>query len=85
MTEKTFSKHLIGKTVVSKTGKKFGQVADLIFEIRTGELIYFTLGDATPHIEKLNLEKSKDGELLVPFSSVMAVGDFVVISEEDIV
>ena len=30
--EKKFSKQLIGKTVVSKTGKKFGEVGDIIFE-----------------------------------------------------
>lgn len=85
VTEKTLSRSLIGKTVVSKTGKKFGTVADLVFEIRTGELIYFILGETTPHTDKINVEKGKKGELLVPFSSVMAVGDFVVVSEEDIV
>ena len=38
--DKRFSKQLIGKTVVSKTGKRFGEVGDLIFETRSGELIH---------------------------------------------
>ena len=37
--EKKFSKQLIGKTVVSKTGKRFGEVGDLVFETGSGELI----------------------------------------------
>ena len=36
-------------------------------------------------IPQLELEKNKDGTLLIPFSSVIAVGDFVVVAEEDIV
>ena len=83
--EKRFSKQVIGKTVVSKTGKKFGEVADLIFETKTGELINLVLTNPTPYAEKLELEKDKEGEILIPFSAVTAIGDFLVIAEEDIV
>jgi sporulation protein YlmC with PRC-barrel domain len=31
----------------------------------------------------LNLERSKEGDLLVPYSAILAIGDFVVVSEED--
>ena len=83
--KKTFSKQLIGKKIVSKTGKIFRTVGDVIFEIRTGELIYLVLKDPTPYTKGLDLEKGKAGDFLVPFSSVMAVGDMVVVAEEDIV
>jgi len=83
--EKKYSKNLLGKTVVSKSGKKFGLVGDLIFEIRTGELIYLVLKTPTGYALNLDLEKTKDGDLMVPFSSVMASGDFVVVAEEDMV
>lgn len=83
--EKRFSKHIIGKTVVSKSGKRFGEVGDLVFEASTGELIHVVLRNITPFAEKADLEKSKDGETLIPFSAVMALGDFVVVAEEDIV
>lgn len=83
--EKKFSKNLVGKTVVSKAGKTFGFVGDIIFETKSGELINIVLKNPTAHAEKLELEKTKDGKLLIPFSAVIAMGDFMVISEEDII
>jgi sporulation protein YlmC with PRC-barrel domain len=85
MEEKKFSKQLIGKTVISKSGKRFGEVGDIIFETKSGELIHVVLVNPTSYIDKLELEKTKDGAILVPFSAVMAVGDFVVLAEEDII
>ena len=83
--DKKFSKQLIGKIVVSKTGKRFGEVGDIIFETRSGELINIVLGNPTTYTEKLELEKNKEGEILIPFSAVIAVGDFIVIAEKDII
>ncbi len=83
--EKKFSKQLIGKTVVSKSGKRFGEVGDITFETRSGELINIILSSPTPYTEKMELEKNKEGKILIPFSAVMAMGDFMVIAEEDIV
>jgi sporulation protein YlmC with PRC-barrel domain len=83
--EKRFAKQLIGKTVVSKTGKRFGEVGDIIFETRSGELIHLILKNQTSYTDKLELEKDKEGHTLIPFSSVIAIGDFMVIAEEDII
>jgi sporulation protein YlmC with PRC-barrel domain len=47
--EKKYSKQLIGKTVVSKTGKRFGEAGDLVFETSSGELIHIILVNPTPH------------------------------------
>ena len=83
--EKRFSKQLLGKTVVSKTGKRFGEVGDLVFESRSGELIHLVLSNPTQYTERLDLERSREGDLLIPFSAVIAMGDFLVIAEEDII
>jgi sporulation protein YlmC with PRC-barrel domain len=83
--DKKFSKQLIGKIVVSKTGKRFGEVGDLVFETKSGELIHMILVNPTAYTQKLELEKDKEGNILIPFSSVIAVGDFMVIAEEDII
>ncbi len=83
--DKKFSKQLIGKTVVTKTGKRFGEVGDIIFETRSGELIHMVLSNPTPYTEKLELEKDKENNILVPFSAVIAIGDFMVVAEEDII
>ena len=83
--EKSYSKELIGKTVVSKSGKKFGEIGDLIFEVGSGELIHMQLRNPTSYIDKMELEKTKDGSILIPFSAVIATGDFIVVAEEDII
>jgi len=83
--EKNYSKELLGKTVVSKSGKKFGVVGDLVFEVGSGELIHIVLSDPTSYTDKMELEKNKDDQILIPFSAVIATGDFIVVSEEDII
>lgn len=83
--DKKFSKMLIGKTVVSKSGKRFGEVGDIIFETRSGELIHVILKNPTAYTEKLELEKDKENNILIPYSAVIAVGDFLVVAEEDII
>jgi len=83
--EKTMSKQLLGKLVVSKAGKRFGEVGDFVFEEKSGEIIHLVLVNPTAYIEKLELEKDKEGSILIPFSAVIAIGDFLVIAEEDII
>ena len=83
-TTKKYSKHLIGKTVVTKSGKKFGEVGNITFETRTGELMHLLLKNPTPYVDALNLEKDKRGNWMIPFSAVVAVGDFLVVSEEEV-
>ena len=83
--EKNYSKELLGKTIVSKSGKKFGEVGDLVFEVGSGELIHIVLKNPTTYTDKMELEKNKDEQQLIPFSAVIATGDFIVVSEEDII
>ncbi|MBI2666960.1 hypothetical protein HYX13_05085, partial [Candidatus Woesearchaeota archaeon] len=51
----------------------------------SGELIHVLLKNPTVYADKLELEKTKEGGVLIPFSAVIATGDFVVVAEEDIV
>lgn len=83
--DKVYSKELLGKTVVSKAGKKFGEVGDLIFEVGSGELIHLLLRNATTYTDRMELEKTKEGQILIPFSAVIATGDYIVVAEEDII
>ena len=82
--DKRAFKSLLGKQVVTKDGKRLGTVKDITFETKTGELIHIVLRDLTAYTTNLSLEKTKDKEALVPFNSVIAVGDFIVVSEEDL-
>ncbi len=83
--EKRYARQLVGKTVVTKSGKKFGEVGNLSFETRTGELLHIILRNPTGYADSIELEKDSHNNLLIPFSSVIAIGDFIVVSEEDIV
>lgn len=83
--DKVYSKELLGKTVVSKAGKKFGEVGDLIFEVGSGELIHLLLRNPTTYTDRMELEKTKEGQILIPFSAVIATGDYIVVAEEDII
>ncbi|MBR9679217.1 MAG: hypothetical protein GON13_03035 [Nanoarchaeota archaeon] len=78
------SRTLLGKTIVTKSGKTLGKVGDLLFEVRTGELLNMVLDSPTGYASAIDFEIDKGGRQMVPFSSVIAVEDFVIISEEDL-
>lgn len=76
---------LLGKMIVTKEGKRLGFVKDITFETKSGELISLIVKDATLYTKNLNLERTSSNEFLVPYSSIIAIGDFIVISEEDLI
>ncbi|MBU0957389.1 MAG: PRC-barrel domain-containing protein [Nanoarchaeota archaeon] len=76
---------ILSKLVVTKEGKRLGMVKDITFETRTGELIQIVVKDATSYTKNLTLEATADGEVLFPYNSIIAIGDFVVVSEEDLI
>ena len=76
---------IVAKMIVTKEGKRLGFVRDVTFETKSGELISIVLKDPTPYTRNLNLEKTSSNELLVPYSAIIAIGDFVIVSEEDLV
>ena len=82
--EKKPFKSLLGKQVVTKEGKKLGIIKDITFEARTGELIHIILQNLTIYTSNLSLERTKNKEALIPYNAVIAVGDFIVVSEEDL-
>ena len=78
-------KEIIGKLVVSdETGKNFGKVGDISFITDTGELLNIVLVEPTRATAELNLQTDEQGRILIPFSAVKSVGDFVIVSERDI-
>ncbi len=77
-------KEVVGRLVVTKEGKRLGTVKDITFETRTGELIQILLKDQTTHVKNLNLEITAQREMVIPYNSIVAIGDFVVVSEEDL-
>ncbi len=83
--EKKPFKILLGKQVVTKEGKKIGVIKDITFETKTGELLHLVLRDLTTYAANLSLERTAEKEALIPYNTVIAIGDFVVVSEEDLI
>ena len=84
--ERLRSKELIGKVLISEeTGKKFGVIGDIDYVTDSGELINLALTEATAHTNNMNLQQDEKARMLVPFSAVKSVGDFVIVSEKDII
>ncbi|MCK4730587.1 MAG: PRC-barrel domain-containing protein [Candidatus Aenigmarchaeota archaeon] len=77
---------IIGKTIVSEeTGRKFGLVGNLDFIIESGELLNLVIEAPTKAVEQINLETDNKGGFLIPFSTVKSVGDFIIVSEKEII
>lgn len=84
-TEKNPFSAILGKMIVTKEGKRLGFVKDVSFETKSGELINLVVKDSTLYTRNLNLEKTPSNEYLIPYSAIIAIGDFVIVSEEDLI
>ena len=83
--EKNPFNSVIGKMIITKEGKRLGFVKDITFETLSGELINIIVKDSTIYTKNLNLERTNNNEFLIPYSSIIAIGDFVIVSEEDLI
>ena len=77
---------VVGKVIISEeTGRKFGVVTNVDFVTESGELMNIIVDQPTKHITELNLKADERGRMLIPFSSVKSIGDFVIISESELI
>jgi len=86
MKERVKAKELVGKMMISEeSGKRFGIVADVDYIIESGELLNLVLVEPTQNVSELKAKEDEKGRILVPFSSVKSVGDFIIVKESDMV
>jgi sporulation protein YlmC with PRC-barrel domain len=77
---------IVGKVIISsETGKKLGVVGNIEFIAETGELLNIVVEDATRSLLDLNVKTDSKGRPLIPFSAVKSVGDFVVVTESELI
>jgi sporulation protein YlmC with PRC-barrel domain len=77
---------VIGKVVISEeTGRKFGVVSNIDFIAESGELLNIVVKEPTRYLLDLNLKTNEKGDILIPFSAVKSIGDFVIVSESELV
>ncbi len=77
---------MVGKQIISEeTGRKFGIVSNVDFITESGELLNLIVEQPTKHLSDMNLKADEKGRLLVPFSAVKSIGDFVIVSENELI
>lgn len=77
---------IVNKTIISEeTGRKFGVVTNIDFVTESGELLNLIVEQPTRHLTDLNLKADERGRLMVPFSAVKSIGDFVIVSENELI
>ena len=84
--ERARAKDMVGKVIVSgESGRKFGVVGDVNFITESGELMSVVISEPTNSAMDMNLAEDDKGRLLIPFSAVRSIGEFVIISEKDVI
>jgi len=84
--DKVRTKDLVGKVILSEdTERKFGVVGNVNFITESGELMNIVVAEPTKQTLELKLAEDDKGRLLIPFSAVKSVGDFLIIAEKNIV
>ena len=77
---------IVGKTIISEeTGRKFGIVNNIDFITESGELLNLVVDQSTKHLSDLNLKVDEEGRVQIPFSAVKSIGDFVIVSENELI
>lgn len=77
---------IVGKTIISEeTGRKFGIVSNIDFITESGELLNLVVDQSTKHLSDLNLKIDDEGRVQIPFSAVKSIGDFVIVSENELI
>ena len=80
------AKNVVGRVVVSEeTGKKYGMVSNVDFITESGELLNIVVDGASKSLRDLNLKTDEKGRILIPFSAVKSIGDFVIVSENELI
>ena len=77
---------MVGKVIVSgESGRKFGVVGDVNFITESGELMSVVIAEPTKAAMDMNLTEDDKGRLMIPFSAIRSVGEFVIIAEKDVI
>lgn len=77
---------VVGKTIIGEeTGRKFGIVTNVNFVTESGELMSLIVEQPTRYLSEFSLQADDRGRSLIPFSAVKSIGDFIIISENELV
>jgi len=77
------AKQLAGKTLVSNDGEGIGRVVDLAVNEVTGKIISI-IAEGNPDSVTARKMRKEDGLLVIPYSAVLAVSDYIILDKKAI-
>jgi len=80
MAKYLLAKQITGKMVITNEGEEFGRVVDLNVNELTGD-IEDLIVDPNPDNAHLENLRTEDDYALIPFNSVLAVGDYLIVDK----
>jgi sporulation protein YlmC with PRC-barrel domain len=83
MVKVVVAKQLAGKKIITNDGDELGKLIDLEFNEVSGKLETILIEPNLDNELARKLEK-QDGLLTVPYSSVLAVGDHVIVDKKSV-
>ncbi len=77
------ARQLSGKKVITNEGEEFGRLVDMDIDELSGKIEQLVLEPNPDHplTEKVRKE---EGMAIIPYSSVLAIGDFIIVEKKSI-
>ena len=83
MTKYLIARQISGKKIITNEGEDFGRVIDININELTGRLENL-LVEPNPDNDFASKLKSDDGFIKVPYESVTAVGDYILVEKRNL-
>ncbi|MEM4331480.1 MAG: PRC-barrel domain-containing protein [Candidatus Anstonellales archaeon] len=80
MAKYLLAKQIKGRMVITNEGEEFGRVVDLNVNELTGDIEDLII-DPNPDNTSLEQLRTEDDYVLIPFNSVLAVGDYLIVDK----
>jgi sporulation protein YlmC with PRC-barrel domain len=77
------ARQLSGKKVITNEGEDFGKLVDLNINEVTGKLETLVVEPNPDSALAANMKK-EDGMLVIPYESVLAVGDYMIVEKRNL-
>ena len=82
MTKYPIARQLSGKKLVTNEGEDFGRLVDIAVNEVSGRIENMVV-EPNPDSELANKLRKDDGMVHIPYESVLAVGDFIIVEKRN--
>ncbi len=82
MVKYLIARQLSGRKIITNEGEDFGRLIDLNINEVTGK-IEALVGEPNPDCELAAKLKKDDGLVYIPYESVLAVGDYIIVDKRN--